>query len=407
MPTCDFLIIGGGIAAFSAAKKIQRSQPDASVTMVTRDILPPYDLPPLSKEFLTGAKSEAQLIYPAAAISNATLLTRADVVALDVDKRVARVNNGSDWQFDKALIASGADPIKLTCPGAHLSNIFYLRTAADASAIAALAGAGRRACVIGAGFIGLEIAASLTTLGCDVTVVEAMDRIWPRFGDAGIAAVVQADCEARGIRFATSEMVVELLGEEHVRAAVTASGEAIPCDFVVVGIGIRPNVELARKAGVEVDNGIVVDAGMRTSAANIFAAGDVVNYHDPISGLRRRGEHWGHAEYSGQLAGGNMSGADGAYDFMNYAWSDVFGMHFDSAGHVEDFDEIVVRGSIEDRKFTSLYLRKGSLKAYCAINCEPVDFASYRRLIRSGQDLTDSIAQLQDPEVRARSLISA
>ncbi len=253
----------------------------------------------------------------------------------------------------------------------------------------------------------MEIAASLRIMGCEVTVIEAMDRIWPRFGDAGIAEVVQGDCEARGVRFMMGETVVAIDGEMSASSVATASGEAVPCDFVVVGIGIRPNVDLARKAGLDVENGVVVNRLMRTSAPTIFAAGDVVNYFDPIVGRQMRGEHWGHAEYSGQLAGANMTGGQAEYDFMNYAWSDVFDLHIESAGHIEDYDEVVVRGRIEERKFTSLYLRQNVLVAYCAMNCEPIDFASYRKLIRNRQDLGARVEELRDPDVRARSLVQA
>lgn len=407
MADCDYFIIGGGIAAYSAAKKIRRTQPQARVVMATRDALPPYDLPPLSKEYLRGVKSETELLYPSAAVDGVEILTDADVVSLDAQARRVQLADGRTYGFSAALLATGGDPIRLPVPGADLDNIFYLRTAADGAAVSRVAAPGRRAVVIGAGFIGLEIAASLTLMGCEVTVIEAMDRIWPRFGDASIAETVHGDCAARGVRFLMSETVVEIAGTGVAQTVVTASGERVACDFVIVGIGIRPNVELARQAGLTVDNGIVVDAGMRTSAPGIFAAGDVANYLDPIPGRRLRGEHWGHAEYSGQLAGANMCGGDAAYDFMNYAWSDVFDLHIESAGHIEDYDEVVVRGRVEDRRFTALYLRKNVLLAYCAVNCEPVDFASYRRLIRSRQDLSGRLQELGDPDVRARSLVQA
>ncbi|MCH4269704.1 MAG: FAD-dependent oxidoreductase [Brevundimonas sp.] len=407
MADCDYFIIGGGIAAYSASKKIRRTQPQARVVMATRDALPPYDLPPLSKEYLRGVKSEAELLYPSAAVDGVEILTGANVVSLDAQERRIQLDDGRTFDFSAALLATGADPIRLPVPGADLANVFYLRTAADGAAISRVASAGRRAVVIGAGFIGLEIAASLTLMGCKVTIIEAMERIWPRFGDASIAEVVHSDCAARGVRFLMSETVVEIAGSGAAQTVITASGERVACDFVIVGIGIRPNVALARQAGLSIDNGVVVDAGMRTSAPGVFAAGDAVNYLDPIPGRRMRGEHWGHAEYSGQLAGANMCGGDNAYDFMNYAWSDVFDLHIESAGHIEEYDEVVLRGHIEDRRFTALYLRQNVLLAYCAVNCEPVDFASYRRLIRNRQDLSGRLQELSDPDVRARSLVQA
>lgn len=404
---CDFLIAGGGIAAYSAAKKIRRAKPGAAIVMATRDALPPYDLPPLSKEYLRGAKSQADLLYPSAGIEGVDVMTETEVVGLDVGTRRAELANGQAITFSAALLATGADPIRLPVPGADLPNVFHLRTAADAQAIAAKVVAGARCVVVGAGFIGLEIAASLQQMGAEVTVIEALDRIWPRFGDATITDVVHAACAARGVRFLLSETVVRIDGGALAHAVTTASGEVVACDLVVVGIGIRPNLELARAAGLEIENGVVVDGGMRTSAPSIFAAGDVVSYEDPVSGRRMRGEHWGHAEYSGQLAGGNMAGADARYDFMNYAWSDVYDLHIESAGHIEEYDSVILRGSLEERRFTALYLRRNTLLAYCAINCEPIDFAAYRKLIRSRQNLGSRLAELGDPQVRARSLIEA
>lgn len=410
MSSCDFLLIGGGVAAYNAAKRIRRAKPDAKVVMVTQDSLPPYDLPPLSKEYLRGSKNEAEIIYPALEtikLNPIDVVLNVSVTKLQVIAKQATLSNGETISFDKALLATGGAPIKLPVPGAELPGVFVLRSAADARAIAAAVRPGTKAVVVGAGFIGVEIAASLTQLGAQVTVIEALDRLMSRSVDPVVAAAVQRTCESRGVRFLLNETVTGVQGKDRVEGVVTAGGDVTPCEIVVVGIGIRPNVELARAAGLAVDNGIVVDAGMRTSVADIYAAGDVINYPDSVVGHRIRAEHWGHAEYSGQLAGMNMAGDDKVYDFMNYAWSDVFDLHIETAGHIAGFDQAVVRGDPDGSSFTSLYLKHGKLMAYCAVNVPPVEFAIYRKLIRKGQLLADKLSQLADPTVPAKTLLSA
>jgi len=405
MNDTDFLIIGGGISAYSAGKKIRRLRPNDRVTMVTSDSLPPYDLPALSKEFLRGEKSRAELIYPSSGLDGVEIITSTPICALDVNQRKVQFTDGSALKYSTALIATGASPTRLHVPGADLKGVFYLRTAADAATISNAAIRGGRVVVVGAGFIGLEIAASLNIMGCDVTIIEAMDRIWPRFADVNVSTVVRKECEERGIRMVLGETVAEIVGKTTVTAVSTASGKIIPTDFVIVGIGITPNVDLARSAGIDVNDGIVVGSDMRTSVSSVYAAGDVANYFDPYAGRRMRGEHWGHAEYCGQLAATNMCGGTAKYDFMNYAWSDVFNLHIESTGHIGNYDQVVVRGLLDERKFTALYLKEGALVAYCAVNCEPVDFATYRKLIKSRQDLRSRIAELKDPDIRARTLI--
>lgn len=406
---CDFLLIGGGVAAHSAAKRIRRANATARIVMVTDDALPPYNLPPLSKEFLRGEQTEQDIVYPAVSPAGVPveILLTTSVTALDPGAHEATLNDGRTIKFGKALLATGGAPIPLPAPGAELSGVFYLRTAADARAIGAAAKSGGHAVVIGAGFIGLEVAASLRKMGMDVTVIEAQGRIWPRFADARVADVVRARCGAEGVKFLTGERVESVEGQGSVQSVSTSGGLQIDCDLVCVGIGITPNTGLASAAGLEIANGIVVDEFMRTSAPDIFAAGDAVSFPDPICGRRLRVEHWGHAEYSGQLAGGNMAGGSVAYDFMNYAWSDVFDLHIELAGHIEDHDEVVVRGAVSDTSFTSLYLRAGSLVGYCAINCEPVEFATYRKLIRSHQPLADRMDALRDSTVNVRTLVQA
>jgi NADPH-dependent 2,4-dienoyl-CoA reductase/sulfur reductase-like enzyme len=259
--------------------------------------------------------------------------------------------------------------------------------------------------IVGAGFIGLELAASLTQKGVRVAVVEAAPHIWSRFADAMLAGFFQDYCARRGIAFHTNEKVSEIRGERGPSVVVTMAGRELPCDFVCIGVGIVPNVELARQAGLAVDNGIVVNEFLQSSHPDIYAAGDVAQYLDPVFRKRRRVEHWGHAEYSGQLAGRNMAGAGEPYDLLTYVWSDIFDLHLEFAGDESDHDQILLRGRPEEAPFTVLYLRGGALRAYFAVNGESREFPILQRLIRTGKSLAGREAQLQDPGFAVEELL--
>ena len=281
----------------------------------------------------------------------------------------------------------------------------YLRTLEDSAAIATWAGQGKRAVVIGAGFIGMEVAASLTQRGVHVTVIEAQPHIWPRFVDAALAVTFQNFCTAKGVAFHTNDTVLEVRGAGRVSSVKTQSGKEFPCDLVCIGAGIVPNVELAQQAGLAVDNGIVVNEYLQSSHPDIYAAGDVANYPDPFFNKRRRVEHWGHAEYCGQLAGQNMAGGQSPYGLLTYVWSDIFDLHLEFAGDESEHDQILLRGQVQEMAFTALYLKEKVLKAYFAINTSAKEFPSLQRLIKHKKDLTGKEAQLQDPSVPIKSLL--
>jgi NADPH-dependent 2,4-dienoyl-CoA reductase/sulfur reductase-like enzyme len=396
------------MAAANAAKMIRRADAEGSILMVSEEKLPPYDRPPLSKEYLRKEWPTEKLFFDSLEKLEELKIDLALGVRaekLDPAAHTAALSDGETVRYEKALLATGGRPIVLRMPGADLRGVHYLRTAEDAQGIANDVQEGTKALVIGAGFIGLEVAASLTKLGAEVTVVEAMERIWPRFADARLALFVQEYCAMQGVTFITGEMVSELRGEGRVTSAVTRSGKEIPCDMVVIGVGLVPNVELAQEAGLEVNNGIVVDEQLRTSDPDIYAAGDVINYPDPVFEKKHRVEHWGHAEYSGQVAGKNMAGGENAYDFLSYVWSDIFDLHLEAAGDESEFDESLVRGSMSSGSFMVLYLKEKHLTAYFAINANMRDFVPLRRVIRTKKDLTGREEDLENPEFSLRELM--
>ena len=404
-----YLMIGGGMASFHAAKQLRRMNEEGSILIACEEPLPPYDRPPLSKEYLRREKSREQLVYEPVeklAEQSIDLALGVRVESLSLDAHEATLSGGDIVPYEKALIATGGRPVHLPVPGADLEGVHYLRTAADTEAISAGARPGKRAVIIGGGFIGIEVAASLCQVGMQVTVIEAMPHIWPRFTDETLAGFFQNYCSERGVSFRVNESVAELQGGPRVSRVVTSDGGLLECDLVCVGIGIRPNVELAQAAGLEVDNGIIVDDHMRTSHPDVYAAGDVANYPDSVFGKRRRVEHWGHAEYGGQIAARNMAGGDQAYDFLSYVWSDIFDLRLEFAGDESERDQVLVRGRLEEQKFTVLYLKDGALTAYFAVNTEARDFAFLRRLIRAHKDLRGREDELTDPAVEVRSLLS-
>ena len=408
MKSAQYLLIGGGLASGQAAKELRGKDPHGSIVLVGEEPHVPYDRPPLSKEFLRGEKSRDELFFDPAQYfrdQRVDLLLGVSVERLDLRTKTAVLGSGDSIAFEKALIATGGRPIRLKLPGGDLPGVYYLRTLEDSAALAAEAGSDRRAVIIGAGFIGMEVAASLTQKGVRVSVIEALPRIWARFADTTLASFVQEYCVQKGVTFSTNEVVTEIRGKDRSSAVVTKSGKEIPCDFVCIGVGIVPNVELAQQAGLKVDNGIVVDEYLQSSHPDIYAAGDVANYFDPLFGKRRRVEHWGHAEYCGQLAGQNMAGARNSYDLLTYVWSDIFDLHLEFAGDESEHDRVLLRGRVAEKSFTVLYLQQNVLRAYFAINVTAREFPVLQGLIKRKKDLAGKETELQDPTFPLKSLL--
>lgn len=409
MKSTKYLLIGGGLASGQTSKQLREHDPSAAITLISEEPHAPYDRPPLSKEFLRGEKSRDALFFDPESYfgdQGIELVLGVRVTRLDPGAKTVTLANGEAVSFERALIATGGRPIRLSLPGGDLPSVHYLRTLDDSAAIAAEAAPGRRAVVVGAGFIGLEVAASLTQRGVQVSVIEAQSHIWARFADPTLADFFQTYCTHRGVAFHTRDTIVEIRGHQRPTSVLTRSGKELPCDLVCIGVGIAPNAELAQEAGLLVDNGVVVDQHLRSSHPDIYAAGDVASYLDPLFGKRRRVEHWGHAEYSGQLAGQNMAGARNAYDLLSYVWSDIFDLHLEFAGDETECDRVLVRGRPEDRAFTVLYLKDHALRAYFAVNTGSKEFLTLQRLIRTGVDLRGKELVLEDPTFQIKELLA-
>lgn len=408
MADTKFLLIGGGLAASRALHLIREQDEDASITLVGAEPHVPYDRPPLTKDYLQARVNRETLFYDtpdALEQLNVRLELENAVQSLDAETKRVRLAKGGRLSFDKALIATGGRPVRLDLPGAELDGVLYLRTLDDCEALKAQGREGAKAVIVGSGFIGMEAAASLTKRGVDVTVIEAAPRVWARFADQRLSAFFEDHCSKKGVTFRTGATVTGFRGTGHVEAVVLDGGESVFCDFALVAVGIRPRVELAHEAGLEVNDGIVVDAHLKTSHDDIYAAGDVANYPDPHFGKRRRVEHWGHAEYTGQVAGANMAGESMSYGLLTYVWSDMFDLHLEFGGDETEYERSLLRGNMDDASFTVLFVKRNRLTAYFSINGDDKEFATLQKLIKKRTDVRGIEGRITDPGTALGELV--
>jgi NADPH-dependent 2,4-dienoyl-CoA reductase/sulfur reductase-like enzyme/nitrite reductase/ring-hydroxylating ferredoxin subunit len=360
------VIVGGGAAGFAAADMLRREGFAGTVTMLSDDTAAPVDRPNLSKDYLSGQAPEDWIplrpdrFYPDAGI-DLRLSTR--VVSIDPKQRNVRLANGNEVPFDSLLLATGAEPVRLQIPGADEQRVHTLRTLADSRAIIAAASNAKRALVIGASFIGLEVAASLRARKLEVHVVAPEQRPMERVLGAEMGDFVRALHEQNGVVFHLQDTVARVEDSR----AMLAKGGSIEVDMVVLGVGVRPRLSLAEQAGIATDRGVTVDAFLETSAPGIFAAGDIARWPDPHSGRHIRVEHWVVAERQGQTAARNMLGQHKRYDAVPFFWSQHYDVPINYVGHAEKWDEIRIDGSIEQRDCLVEYRQGGAVIAVASI----------------------------------------
>lgn len=353
-----FVIIGGGAAGFAAADTLRREGFAGAITMLSNDGAMPVDRPNLSKDYLAGNAPEdwlplrAEDYYHDAGID---LRLNTNVSAIDPQARNVTLGNGDRLPFDKLLLATGAEPVKLQIPGADQPRVHTLRSVADSRAIITAAGTAKRALVIGASFIGLEVAASLRARKIEVHVVAPEQRPMQRVLGSEMGDFVRALHEENGVIFHLEDTVEKLEGAR----ATLKSGGVIEADLVVVGIGVKPRLALAEQAGLAADRGVSVNEYLETSASGIFAAGDIARWPDPHSGQNIRVEHWVVAERQGQTAARNMLGKRERFDAVPFFWSQHYDVPINYVGHAESFDDIVIDGSIPGKDCLLKY-RKGA-----------------------------------------------
>ncbi len=377
-----YAIVGGGAAAAAAVDGIRDRDGAGDIVLFTSEWAPPYQRPPLSKEFLQAkAEIDAVLMHPAPwYIQNGVdVRVGVTVTAIDPAKHTLQIDGG-EVRYEKLLLATGATPRQLKIPGSGLEGIYTLRTYADAQRLRAVRASAGRIVVVGSGFIGMEVAASLRTGGADIVLTSVDKALWALFGP-DVSAHVERVFVAHGVSVVLDNAIASFGGEGRVRSVVT-SRETFECDAVVVGIGVGPNVDLATAAGLRTDNGIVVNDRLLTSAADVYAAGDVARFPS-LSGELQRVEHFDHAESSGRHAGGNMAGLDAAYRYVPFFWSDVFELGFEFAGSPAA-DSRLVSGTFESGSFVVEYTHDGQLTGAFLAGRDSGESAAYRERLGAG-----------------------
>jgi 3-phenylpropionate/trans-cinnamate dioxygenase ferredoxin reductase subunit len=365
------VIVGSGGAGTKAAESLRKRGYDGSLTLVTTDPHPPYARPPLSKAYLRG---ELELEKFFLALPEELELRLSTTVSEIADREIV-LESGDRLPFDRLLLATGSEPRRL--PGTDLTGIHYLRNVENSDAIREHAKASQRAVVIGAGFIGSEVAASLRQLGLEVTLVEGGRLPLEHAFGPEIGAFYRDLHVAEGVEVLTDASLEEFEGNGSVQAARLEDGRTLETDLVVVGIGVSPRIQLAEAAGLDVDKGVLVSERFETSVPGIYAAGDIANAQHPFYGTRVRIEHWFNAANQGPVAAANMLGEDEPYDRIPYFYSDQFDTKMEYSGHAPEWDEVVFRGDPETRTFMAFWLQGDRVLAGMSVNVpdttEPVE----------------------------------
>jgi NADPH-dependent 2,4-dienoyl-CoA reductase/sulfur reductase-like enzyme/nitrite reductase/ring-hydroxylating ferredoxin subunit len=361
------VIVGGGGAGLAAAQMLRREKYEGDVTIISADDAPPSDRPNLSKDYLAGEAREDWIpLRPEEFYmeNRIDLVLKTRVTAIDKTAREVQLDSGERRRYGALLIATGAEPVHLPLSEADALTVYYLRSLADSNAIIAQARSGTRAVVIGASFIGLEVAASLRARKVSVDIVSPEKLPLERVLGAELGMVVRRLHEDHGVTFHLGE-TVKGVGSKSV---LLSGGGSIEADFVVAGVGVRPLTELGEKAGLTIDRGIAVNEFLETSAPGIFAAGDVARWFDPASGERRRVEHWVVAERMGQIAAKNMLGRREAFDYAPFFWSQHYDMTIRFVGYAEGWDAVEVDGDLASHDCAVSYKRGGKTVALATIS---------------------------------------
>jgi 3-phenylpropionate/trans-cinnamate dioxygenase ferredoxin reductase subunit len=365
------VIVGGGVAGVRAAEGAREAGHEGPITIVAAEDVTPYERPPLSKDLLAGdADLGDALVHEADWFGENGIELRVDtrVALIDAEKQLAIIDEGDKIPYTELILATGAGPRRLDIEGDHLSLIGALRTIDDARVIRSLFEQRKRVVIIGSGWIGTEVAAAARGHGCPVTVVGRSEMpmqrlLGPRFG-----AYLRALHERHGVEFVTGTTPVAYAGDDQVRQVRLADGRTLDADLVIEAIGARPRVGLAETAGVEVDDGVLVDESLRTSRAHIWAVGDIANHLHPFYGTRIRSEHWSVARNQGYHAGRGAAGQAAPYDRLPMFFTDQYDMGMEYRGHAPDFDEVIFRGSTESGEFLVFYLEEGVIRAVANVN---------------------------------------
>ncbi len=401
-----FLIVGAGLASALAAETLREEGYDGPLVLIGAEPERPYERPPLSKEFLRGEADGPPYAHEEGfyAEHEVELRTGETVTALDPGAHEVELEGGERLGYSKLLLSTGAEPVRLPVPGADLDGVRVLRSLADSRGLGEVLRSKPRVAVIGAGWIGCEVAASARQMGCEVTVIDIADVPLERVLGPEMGAFYRDVHRAQGVRMLAGEQVEAIEGDGSVSGVRLAGGETVAADLVVVGIGVRPRVRLAEAAGLAVDDGILVDPALRTSAPDVFAAGDVANAEHPFYGRRIRVEHWANAREQGVAAARSMLGEEVTFAEIPYFFSDQYDTGMEYRGWTDEPAGPVVRGEPDSGELIAFWLREGRLVAGMNVNVWDVS-ETIRDLIQTRAVLDP--ARLADPDVPLGELLDA
>ena len=410
MRVIDHLLLGGGAASAAAAETLRLEGASGSILIVSAEPEPPFYRPALSKEILLGTSEVQQrLLHPPSFYAEQAVELQLGTRALSVDtaQQTVRLDTGETVRWEQLLIATGSRPVPLQVPGAHLAGVHMVRTVADVQALRQSAGlqegqsrvpAPRRAVVLGGSFMGMEVAMSLLALGLQVTVVEQEAVILPHLEAPLTSDFFRRHAQSRGAEFFLSDTLVAVHGKERVQAVETASGRRLPCDVLVVCMGVMPATEYLAGSGIQLEGGLVlVDELLRSNVAQVYAAGDVTCFQDPVFARRRHIEHWDNAIEQGRLAARNMLGRRVRHDAVSCFFCDIGDLSFSLMGAPEGADERIVRGSLESGSCAVFYLQRNVLRALFSMGRPAEETRHAENLIRYRVQLRALKERLADP----------
>ena len=404
MPEYDYLVVGGGLTAVNAVEGLRQVDARGTVAVLSAEEEPPYHRPPLSKEYLQAAGAGRELLHVKPGgwweeQDGVELLSGVRATALDPGEMVVEASDGEPHAADRILLATGGRPAKLDVPGRSLEGVGTFRTVEDAERLREAAERVDRAVLVGAGFIGMELAASLRELDVAPTVVELEDRVWSRMLPPELSAEMQSYFEDRGVEFRPGASVSEFRGDGRLEAAALDDGSELACGLAVVGVGIRPNQELAAEAGLAVEDGVLVDEFGETSHGHVYAAGDVARFPDPVFGDRVRVEHWDHAKAHGRRVGRNLAGEREPYDHLSYFFTDVFDLSVNVFGRPAGADRTVRRGEILDGEGGIVLCGSDGRLCGALLFNDTDSMDACRELVRRRPPMDEVEGRLADPEV--------
>jgi 3-phenylpropionate/trans-cinnamate dioxygenase ferredoxin reductase component len=402
-----FVIVGASLAGAKAAEALRAEGFDERVVLIGAEDERPYERPPLSKDYLRGeVDRETVYVHPEGFYTEHDIELRLGRTAVSLNTAAGELalDNGERLSYDRLLLTLGAEPRRLSIPGGELDGVLYLRSVADCDALRDRLDRGGAVVVIGAGWIGAEVAASARQRGLEVTVLDPLTVPLERVLGADVGAVYRDLHLDHGVRMLPGTSVEAFEGADAVQRVRTTDGRTLECDFVVVGVGVQPRTGLAAQAGLAVDNGILVDKHLQTGAPNVFAAGDVANAHHPFYGERIRVEHWANALHQGPVAARAMLGEPDVYDRLPYFFSDQYDVGMEYAGFARTWDRVVFRGDPATREFIAFWLLEDRIVAGMNVNVWDV-IDPIQRLIREGVAVDDR--RLADTDVPLEDLVPA